>query len=204
MVGSIAFGNGNLAKVKDRGGIVTLGWPKLDEVLYVEGLKENLISISQMCEKDHKLNFHQDLYKVINKKGKVVIIEHRTLDNCYATNSSFRTPLMYSRAKPDSTKLWHKRLGHINYRDLVHLVNTERVRDIPRLSGEPKPICDECMKGKKIKSSHKKVKEIKTTKPLDILHMDLMDPMQTKSKSGKRYVLMVVDNFVKILLCEFS
>ncbi|RVW72552.1 hypothetical protein CK203_061227 [Vitis vinifera] len=156
MVGSVAFGNGNLAKVKDRGGIVTLGWPKLDEVLYVEGLKENLISISQMCEKDHKLNFHQDLYKVINKKGKVVIIGHRTLDNCYATNSIFRTPLMYSRAKPDSTKLWHKRLGHINYRDLVHLVNTERVRDIPRLSGEPKPICDECMKGKKIKSSHKR------------------------------------------------
>ncbi|KAL6315981.1 hypothetical protein AAG906_014906 [Vitis piasezkii] len=147
MVGSVAFGNGNLAKVKDRGGIVTLGWPKLDEVLYVEGIRENLLSISQICEKDHKLNFHQDLYKVINKKGKVVIIGHRTLDNCYATNSSFRTPLMYNRAKPDSTKLWHKRLGHINYRDLVHLVNTERVRDIPRLSGEPKPICDEYFLG---------------------------------------------------------
>ena len=204
MVGFVAFGDGNLAKVKDKGGIVTLGWPKLDEVLYVEGLKENLLSISQMCNKDHKVNFHQDLYQVINKKGKVVIIGHRTVDNCYAINSSFRTPLMCSRAKPDPTKLWHKRLGHINYRDLVHLVNIERVRDIPRLSGEPKPIYDEYMEGKQIKSSHKKVKEIRTTKPLDLLHMDLMGLMQTKSKGGKRYVLMVVENFVKILLCEFS
>ena len=157
-----------------------------------------------MCDKDHKVNFHQDLYQVINKRGKVVIIGHRTVDNCYAINSSFRTPLMCSRAKPDPTKLWHKRLGHINYRDLVHLVNIERVRDIPRLSGEPKPIYDEYMEGKQIKSSHKKVKEIRTTKPLDLLHMDLMGLMQTKSKGGKRYVLMVVENFVKILLCEFS
>ena len=52
---------------------------------------------------------------------------------------------MCSRSKLDSTKLWHSRLGHINYKDLVHLVNTEKVRSMPRLSGEPKPICGECM-----------------------------------------------------------
>ena len=111
---------------------------------------------------------------------------------------------MCSRAKLDPTKLWHKRLGHINNRDLVHLVNTKRVRDISRLSGERKPICDECMKGKQNKSSHKKFKEIRTTRPLDPFHMALMGPMQTKSKGDKRYVLVVVDDFVKILLYEFS
>ena len=83
-------------------------------------------------------------------------------------------------------------------------MNTERIRGIPRLSGEPKPICDECMKGKQIKSSHKNVKKIKTTRPLDLLHMDLMGPIWTKSKRGKRYVIVDVDDFVEILLCEFS
>ncbi|KAL6312376.1 hypothetical protein AAG906_008048 [Vitis piasezkii] len=133
------------------GGVVTFGdgiipgCPKLDGVLYVEGLKANLLSISQMCDKDHKVNFHQDLFE-----------------------------------------LWHRRFGHINYRDFVHLVNIEKVRGIPRLSGEPKPICGEYMKGRQTKSSHKKVKEIRTIRPLELLHIDLMGPMHTKSRGGKR------------------
>ena len=123
------------------------------------------------------MNFHQDLCDVVNKETKVVITRHKTIDNCYAINSKSRTSLMCSRAKLDLTELWHRRIGHINYRDHVHLVNTEKVISIPRLSGEPKPICGECMKGQQIKSSYKKIKEIRTTRPLDLLHMDLMGQM---------------------------
>ena len=50
----------------------------------------------------------------------------------------------------------------------MHLVNNKKVIGIPKLSGEPQPICGECMKGKQTQSSHKKVKEIKTTRPLDL------------------------------------
>ncbi|KAL6315634.1 hypothetical protein AAG906_003738 [Vitis piasezkii] len=51
------------------GSIVIPSCPKLDGILYVEGLKENLLSISQMCDKNHKVNFHQDLCEVVNKEG---------------------------------------------------------------------------------------------------------------------------------------
>ena len=71
--GTITFGDGSLAQVKGKGSIVIPGYPKLDRVLYVKGLKANLLSISQMCDKDHKMNFHQDLCEVINKERKVVI-----------------------------------------------------------------------------------------------------------------------------------
>ena len=79
--------------------------PKLDGVLYVEGLKANLLSISQICNKHHKVNFHEDLYEVVNKKEKVVITGHRTVDNCYDINPKSRAPLLFSRAKIDSTEL---------------------------------------------------------------------------------------------------
>ena len=46
--GVVTFRDRNLAKVKGKGSIVIPSCPKLDEVLYVEGLKENLLSISQM------------------------------------------------------------------------------------------------------------------------------------------------------------
>ena len=79
----------------------------------------------------------------------------------------------------------------------MHLVNIKKVRGIPTLSGEPKPICGECMKGKQTKSSHKNVKEVKTTRSLDLLHMDLMGPIRTESKGYKIYVLVVVDDFLR-------
>ena len=63
---------------------------------------------------------------------------------------------MCSKVKLDLTKLWYGRLGHINYRNLVHIVNNDKVRGIPKLSGQPKPIFGKCMKGKHMKSSHKK------------------------------------------------
>ena len=78
-----------------------------------------------------------------------------------------------------------QRLGHINYRDLVHIVNNDRVRGIPKLSGQPKPICGECMKGKQKKSTNKNVNNINTTRPLDLLHMDLIGLYTWKVKVGK-------------------
>ena len=47
---------------------------------------------------------------------------------------------------------------------------------------------------KTTKSLHKKVKEIRTTRPLNLLHMDLIGPMRIERKGGKRYVIMVVDD----------
>ena len=85
----------------------------------------------------------------------------------------------------------------------MHLMNTKKVRGIPRLSGEPKPISGKCMKRKQTKNSHKKEKEIRTVKHLDLLHMDLMGPMRTESRDGKKYVLIVVDDFKRYSVVSF-
>ena len=95
--GVVTFRDGNLAKVRGKGSIAIPGCPKLDKVLYVEELKINLLSISQIYDKDHKMNFNQDLCEVVNKEGKVVITRHGIVDNCYAIKPNSRTPLMCSR-----------------------------------------------------------------------------------------------------------
>ena len=106
---------------------------------------------------------------------------------------------MCNRTKLDLIDI---RLGHIKYRDLVHLVNNEKVRCIPILNGEPKPICGECTKSKQTKSSQKKVEKIRSTRPLDLIPMYLMGPMHTESRCGKNMsqVLWII---FKILLYEF-
>ena len=50
-----------------------------------------------MCDKDHRVNLRQDLCKVVNKKGKVVITGHRTIDNYYARDPNSRASLVCSR-----------------------------------------------------------------------------------------------------------
>ena len=200
--GTVIFGDGSITCVKAKESISIPGYHKLYEVLYVDGLKANLLSISQIFDNEDRVIFCQDLCEVVNKEGKIIITRQRIVDNCYIINPNSRTLLVYSKSKLDLTELCHRRLSHINYKDLMHLVNSKKVRGILKLSGEPKPICGECMKGKQTKSSHKRINEIRTIIPLDLLYMDLMGPTCTGSRDGKRYVLVVVDD--KILLYEFS
>ena len=54
-------------------------------VAYVEGMKHNLLSISQLCDKYHKVIFSKKDYKVKNKEMKVILIGERMFD-IYAIN----------------------------------------------------------------------------------------------------------------------
>lgn len=94
--------------------------------------------------------------EVMNEKREIFFIGHKIVDNFYAINLSTKTSLVCSRAKLDVTKLWHRRLGHMNYRDLIHIANKDLVKGIPKLNGQPKSLCGECMKDKQVKTIHKK------------------------------------------------
>ena len=84
--GNVTFRHGNVAKVKDKGTICVLDIPHLEKVLYVEGLKTNLISISQLCENEFNVQFSQNFCKVFDLNDACVMIGLRTCDNCYVVS----------------------------------------------------------------------------------------------------------------------
>ena len=49
--------------------------------------------------------------------------------------------------------------------------------------------------GKQTKASHHKVNVIATSRCLELLHVDLMGPTRTESLGGKRYIMVIVDDF---------
>lgn len=57
--GSITFGDGNKALICGKGSINALGIPKLNDVLYVERFKANLINVSQICDSRCTVEFTQ-------------------------------------------------------------------------------------------------------------------------------------------------
>ena len=91
--------------------------------------------------------------------------------------------------------IWHKRLGHINLRSLNETIVADDVLGILKLKVDLGKICGPCQLRKQVRSSHKVTQHLSTTRTLELLHIDLIRPMQVESLRGKRYAFMCVDYF---------
>ena len=95
----------------------------------------------------------------------------------------------------ENSWLWHRRLGHVNMELLSKLSKLDLVKGLPITKFVKDKICDTCQLGKQTKSSFKKRKVISTSRPLELLHMDLFDPIRTTSLNGKLYAFVIVDDY---------
>ena len=114
----------------------------------------------------------------------------RQADNCYHQMSN-NTDL-YHLTKEDQTRLWHKKLGHASLSIIGKAIKNQVV---PNIDSNIKFFCGDYKLRKQIKSSNKSMKECYTNRVLELLHIDLMGPMQTESLGGKNYVFVVVYDF---------
>jgi len=106
-------------------------------------------------------------------------------------------------ALEDDSWLWHKRLGHANFDLLSKLSNKGLVRGLSTLKKSKEVTCDECKKNKQVKSFFHSMNGVSTSKPLQLLHMDLFGPMSTSSLNGKYHAFVIVDNFSRFILVLF-
>ena len=68
------------------------------------------------------------------------------------------------------------------------------IRDIPELKIDESKFCEwECRF--QTKMSHQRLQHQTTSRMLELLHMDLMGPMQVESMGGKRYDYVLIGDF---------
>ena len=79
----------------------------------------------------------------------------------------------------------------------------EAVTGLLKFGKIEKNVCGPCHLGKQTKSTHPKLNVDPTSHLLELLHVDLMGPMRTESMGGKRYIMVVVDDFSKYSWVEF-
>ncbi|GKB10858.1 putative ribonuclease H-like domain-containing protein [Tanacetum coccineum] len=99
------------------------------------------------------------------------------------------------KASEDESMLWHRRLGHLNFKTMNKLVRNNLVKGLPSKSFENIHTCVACLKGKQHKASYKTKLVSSITKPLHTLHMDLFGPTSVSSLNHKWYCLVVTDDF---------
>nr|GEZ38240.1 ribonuclease H-like domain-containing protein [Tanacetum cinerariifolium] len=93
----------------------------------------------------------------------------------------------------DESMLWHRRLGHIRFKNINKLVTDNLVRGLPSKCFENDQTCVACLKGKKHKASCKS--KILYYSTLFMLHMDLFGPTYVNSLIHKKYGLVVTDDY---------
>ena len=88
-------------------------------VLYVEGLRVNLLSISQISDKDFMVLFSKGKCLVLNKFGKKLISGVRTLDNYFGLVPD--VDIVCNNIRLPNEDLWHQRMGHASYKFQLYL-----------------------------------------------------------------------------------
>ncbi|KAJ9540906.1 hypothetical protein OSB04_027412 [Centaurea solstitialis] len=203
--GNVRFGNKLSAPIMGYGDILHHKIT-INKVAYVEGLSHNLLSIGKFCDKKLEVNFRETRCCVRTYDGQE-LIEGTRRSNLYTVNFRKQRPFtevcLLSKATFNQNLLWHRRLSHLNYATINQLAKTGLVTGLPSLRFTKEQLCSACEMGKIKKSSHKLKVEHNTSKPLQLLHMDLCGPMRVQSINGRKYVLVIVDDFSRYTWVNF-
>ena len=137
---SVSYGDGNFGKI--------LGYVKIkvrnviiENVALVVGLKHNLISVSQICDRGYHVNFYKEHCEIVSKSdGKITLtgVRHGGLYEArVSTRIDNSEVCLLSRASVEDNWNWHKILSHLNFNNINELVRKDLVRGLPNVVFTP-------------------------------------------------------------------
>ncbi|GJW36066.1 putative ribonuclease H-like domain-containing protein [Tanacetum coccineum] len=169
-----------------------------EDIYFVNELKLNLFCVSQMCDKKNYVLFTDTERLVLSPNFRLpdesqILLKNPRKDNMYCFDMKNIVPkesltCLDAKATLDESMLWHKRLGHINFKNVNKLVKDNLVR------------------GKQHRASCKSKVLNLFAKPLFMLHMDLFGPTFDETneilKNFIKEIENLVDKKVKIIRCD--
>ncbi|KAL8134728.1 hypothetical protein AgCh_009662 [Apium graveolens] len=140
------------------------------------GIKNNLISVSQICDRGYHVNFYDEYCEFVSKyDGKIAM----------------------AGASVEDSWNWHKRLSHLNFKNINELVKKELVRGLPNVVFTLDGLSDSCQKSKQRKTSFKSKNESSILQPYHLVHIYLFGLVNVISIAKKRYALLIVDDYTR-------
>nr|GEU52587.1 integrase, catalytic region, zinc finger, CCHC-type, peptidase aspartic, catalytic [Tanacetum cinerariifolium] len=198
-IGTVRFGNDHFGAIMGYGDYV-IGDSVIFWVYYVEGLRHNLFSIRQFYDSDLEVVFRKHSCYVRDTNG-VGLIKGSRGSNLYTISVEDMmksSPIcLLSKASKNKSWLWHRRLNHLNFGTINDIARKDLVRGLPRLKFEKDHLCSTCQLGKSKKHTHKPKTENTNLEVLNTLHMDLCDLMRVQNINGKKYILVIIDDYFR-------
>nr|GEY25388.1 hypothetical protein [Tanacetum cinerariifolium] len=204
-LGTVKFRNDQIAPILGNGDLVQ-GAITIKRVYYVEGLNHNLFSVGQFCDADLEVAFRKSTCYIRDLKGNDLLTGSHGMDLYSITIQDINCPnpiCLMARATSSQAWLWHRRLSYLNFDTINLLSKNDIVVGLPKLEFVKDHLCSSCELGKaKRKCFHTKITP-SSKRWLQLLRMDLCGPMRVASINGKRYVLVIVDDYSKYTWTNF-
>ncbi|GJY26087.1 retrovirus-related pol polyprotein from transposon TNT 1-94 [Tanacetum coccineum] len=161
-------------------------------------MNHNLFSVGQFYDADLEVAFRKSTCYIHDLKGNDLLISSLGTGLYSITLQDTSTPnpiCLMAKATSSQAWLWHLHLSHLNFNTINLLSKNDIVIGIPKLKFFKDHLCSSCELGKaKQKSFHTKT-TLSSKRWLQILHMDLCGPMRVESFNGKKYVLVIFDDY---------
>nr|GEW54873.1 retrovirus-related Pol polyprotein from transposon TNT 1-94 [Tanacetum cinerariifolium] len=180
-LGMVKFRNDQIASILGYGDLVQ-GSVTIKRVYYVEGLNHNLFSVGQCCDADLEVAFRKSTCYIRDLKGNDLLTGSPTSSQAW---------------------LWHRCLSHLNFDTINLLSKNDIVIGLPKLKFVKYHLCSSCVLGKAKRKSFLSKNTPSSKRQLQLLHMDLCGPMRVESFNGKKYVLVIVDDYSRYTCTHF-
>ncbi|GKC36564.1 retrovirus-related pol polyprotein from transposon TNT 1-94 [Tanacetum coccineum] len=158
------------------------------KVAFVNGLKYNLISISQLCNAKYIVQFDDKQGTIFGADKEIVLIAPRRND-VYVLDMSSLT----LNGACFFAKACHKRLSHLNFKNINKLAKQNKVLGLLSLVYSKDKSCTACEKEKHHRDSFKTKQNFSIRKCLHLLHMDLFGPISPMFINHEKYTLVIID-----------
>nr|GFA93812.1 retrovirus-related Pol polyprotein from transposon TNT 1-94 [Tanacetum cinerariifolium] len=163
-------------------------------------------SSGQFCDSDLEVAFHQHTC-LIRNLDRVDLLTGSRGNNLYTLSLQdmmVSSPIcLLSKTSKTKSWLWHHRLSHLNFGAINHLARHGLVRGLLKLKFEKNHLCSACAMGKSTKKIHKPKSKDTNQEKLYLLHMDPCGPMRVESINGKKYILVIVDDYSRFTWVKF-
>lgn len=172
---------------------------QLDNVLHVPDLRYQLISVSRIVKKGITATFTADSVSFLHTSSARLVATGTMQNGLYTLDlgiPQLPTP-SDQKALAVDLNVWHERLAHVNFSTIKQMANTGAVNDLHIGSFAQPGHCKGCTVAKAHRTAIPKISETRSTYPLELVHTDVLGPIEVPSLGGARYVITFIDDFTK-------
>ena len=145
--------------------------------MLVESLGYNLMSVSMLYDLDMIVIFGKYRCLVLMASDKSQVFNGYRRGNLYMVDFSVGPQLAVCLlSKASECSLWHRRLGHAGMRNLHTLMKKKHIIGIEGVKFKKDHLCGACEAGKMTRIKHPSKTIMTTSRPFELLHMDLFGP----------------------------
>lgn len=166
---------------------------KLENVLYVPELCNNLLSVPTITERGHTVIFNKTRAFVKREDGSIILTTTKR-ENLYVVDEEANRAWNAEHETDENLQKWHQRYGHVNINDLKKMKTEEMVdgMNLMTKSNEFKyEVCAKCkIHVQPFKNSVHREREV-----LNLVHSDICGPMTVESLGGVKYFVTFTDDF---------